>query len=121
MSNHINNNKDVEYHRGDVFYIANDMAVVSSEQRSSRPGIIVSNNLANRHSPTVSVVYLTSQKKKHLPTHVDVMCKYPSTALCEQIQTVSKERLKFFIKHCTTSEMKKIDKAICCALDLTIR
>ncbi len=65
-----------------------------------------------KHSPNVSVVYLTSQEKKPLPTHVEVICKVPSTALCENISTVSKERLSDFIRSCTTSEMKAIDKAL---------
>lgn len=68
----------------------------------------------------MSVVYLTSQEKKPLPTHVDVICKVPSTALCENIQTVSKERLGDFVKSCTTSEMERVDKAICHALGLTV-
>lgn len=112
MAYYMNNNRDIECYRGDIFYIANSGHVVGSEQRSGRPGIIVSNDLANKHSPNVSVVYLTSQEKKPLPTHVDVICKVPSTALCENIQTVSKERLGDFVKSCTTSEMERVDKAL---------
>ena len=120
MAYYMNNNRDIECYRGDIFYIANSGHVVGSEQRSGRPGIIVSNDLANKHSPNVSVVYLTSQEKKPLPTHVEVICKVPSTALCENIQTVSKDRLGDFVKSCTTSEMEKVDKAICHALGLTV-
>lgn len=72
----------------------------------------MSNDLANKHSPNVEVVFLTSQEKKALPTHVEVIARVPSTALCENIQTVSKERLSDFIRFCTTSEMKAIDKAL---------
>ena len=108
-----------EIYRGDIFYIMQG-SYVGSEQKSGRPGIIVSNDLANKHSPIVSVVYLTSQEKKPLPTHVDVICKVPSTALCENIQTVSKERLGNFVKSCTTSEMERVDTAICIALGLTV-
>lgn len=53
-----------------------------------------------------------------MPTHVEVLCKVPSTALCENIQTVSKERLDSFIRSCTTSEMKNIDNALLCSLGL---
>lgn len=73
MAYYMNNNRDIGCYRGDIFYIANSGHVVGSEQRSGRPGIIVSNDLANKHSPNVSVVYLTSQEKKPLPTHVDVI------------------------------------------------
>ena len=111
MAYYMNNqNRNLEVYRGDIFYIAAG-SYVGSEQKSGRPGIIVSNDTANKHSPNVEVVFLTSQEKKPLPTHVEVICKVPSTALCEHIQTVSKARLGDFVKSCTTSEMKKIDEA----------
>ena len=47
-----------------------------------------------------------------------MLCKVPSTALCENIQTVSKERLDTFIRSCTTSEMKNIDHALLYSLGL---
>lgn len=105
------NNPTPKIYRGDIFYIMQD-SYVGSEQKPGRPGIIVSNDLANKHSPNVEVVFLTSQDKKYLPTHVEVIARVPSTAMCENIQTVSKERLSDFIRSCTTSEMKAIDKAL---------
>lgn len=106
-----------DYFRGDIFFIT-ESAYTGSEQNAGRPGVIVSNDIGNKHSPNVEVVFLTSREKKPMPTHVDVMCKVPSTALCENIQTVSKERLDSFIRSCTTSEMKSIDNALLCSLGL---
>lgn len=106
-----------DYFRGDIFFIT-EGAYTGSEQNARRPGIIVSNDIGNKHSPNVKVVFLTSREKKPMPTHVDVMCKVPSTALCENIQTVSKERLDGFIRSCTTNEMKSIDNALLCSLGL---
>ena len=100
-----------EIYRGDIYYIMPFYTVTGSEQRAGRPGVVVSNDINNRHSPNVEIVFLTSQEKKPLPTHVPVMCRVPSTALCENIQTVSKERLSTFIKSCTTKELKNIDKS----------
>ena len=111
------NNPTPEIYRGDIFYIMQG-SYVGSEQKSGRPGIIVSNDLANKHSPNVEVVFLTSQEKKALPTHVEVIARVPSIALCENIQTVSKERLSDFIRSCTTSEMKAIDNALLCSLGI---
>lgn len=106
-----------DFYRGDIFFIAHS-PVSGSEQGGHRPGVIVSNDTANKHSPNVEVVFLTSQEKKPLPTHVEVVCKVPSTALCENIQTVAKERLGDFIRSCTTSEMKKIDNALLISLGM---
>lgn len=111
------NNPTPEIYRGDIFYIMQG-SYVGSEQKSGRPGIIVSNDLANKHSPNVEVVFLTSQEKKALPTHVEVIARVPSIALCENIQTVSKERLSDFIRSCTTSEMKAVDNALLCSLGI---
>lgn len=82
--------------------------------------MIVSNNLANKYSPNVEVVLLTSQTKKPLPTHVEVLARVPSIALCENIQTVSKERLGDFIRTCTAAEMKGIDTALLCSLGIEV-
>lgn len=48
-----------DFYRGDIFFIAHS-PVSGSEQGGHRPGVIVSNDLANRYSPNVEVVFLTS-------------------------------------------------------------
>ena len=110
----------IDYRRGDIYYIEAGGVCVGSEQKPGRPGVIVSNDLGNKHSSNVEVVFLTSQSKKELPTHVSVICKVPSTALCENIQTVSKERLGTFIRACSDDEMREIDNALLCSLGITI-
>ena len=112
--------RTIEYRRGDIYYIEAGGVCVGSEQKPGRPGVIVSNDLGNKHSSNVEVVFLTSQSKKELPTHVSVICKVPSTALCENIQTVSKERLDTFIRACSDNEMREIDNALLCSLGITI-
>ncbi len=68
----------------------------SHVQQGVRPVVVVSNDAANRYSPVVTVVPLTSQRKKPLPTHVvirDHGLKKISTALCEQVTSVDRARL----------------------------
>lgn len=112
--------RTIECRRGDIYYIEAGGVCVGSEQKPGRPGVIVSNDLGSKHSSNVEVVFLTSQSKKELPTHVSVICKVPSTALCENIQTVSKERLGTFIRACSDNEMREIDNALLCSLGVTI-
>lgn len=109
----------MEIYRGDIFYIKKGGYNTGSEQEAGRPGVIVSNNMNNSHSSTVEVVYLTTQEKTPLPTHAEVICKVPSTALCEQIWSVSVDRLGDWIKECTEEEMAAIDKALSVSLDLS--
>lgn len=99
--------------RGDIYYIRGDYPPTGSEQAANRPGIIVSNAACNKHSPVVSVVYLTTRTiKKRLPTHVDIKCTLPSIALCEQVHSVSKERLEGYKGHITEDEEREIDAAL---------
>lgn len=46
--------------RGDIYY-ADLSPVVGSEQGGKRPVLIISNNIGNKHSPTVIVAAITSK------------------------------------------------------------
>lgn len=110
----------MEIRRGDIFYVRKGGYAYGSEQDQGRPAVIVSNDTGNYHSNIVEVVYLTTQEKKPLPTHVDIMCKVPSTALCEQITNVSQERLGEYVRSCTVEEMDAIDRALMILLGIDV-
>lgn len=103
--------------RGDIWYVEKG-GYTGHEYGGGRPAVVVSNNKCNQFSECIEVVYLTSQKKSELPTHVDVVCQIASTALCEQVYTVSKDRLGNFFRQCTKAEMQKIDDALKISLGL---
>lgn len=104
--------------RGNIYYVE-PYQTVGSEQRAGRPAIIVSNDMANKHSPVVEVVYLTAQPKVDLPTHVTIRStNRESTALCEQITSVSKDRIGSFLCTATHDELQRIDIALLTSLDL---
>ncbi len=105
-------------YRGDIYYVYKSGQNIGVEQDAGRPAVVVSNEKCNEHAHFVEVVYLTTQDKKPLPTHVDVLCKTPSIALCEQVHSVSKDRLGEFIRSCTPAEMDEIDMALMVSLDL---
>ena len=109
--------KNIE--RGDIFYVESVYNEEGSEQKSGRPAIIVSNDKGNGHAPLVTVVYLTTAPKNYLPTHVTIRSSNRiSTALCEQVTTVSKTRLGSYMSTCTDYEMEQIGMAIEIALGL---
>jgi mRNA interferase MazF len=104
--------------RGDVFYIERT-PTYGSEQQSGRPAIIVSNDMNNEFSPTVEVVYLTTQPKNNLPTHVTITSSArTSTALCEQITTISRDRLGDWCARLTDAEIVKVETALLVSLGL---
>lgn len=111
MAYYMNQIKEVK--RGDIFYIANSKFYATNpENEAGRPGIVVSCDELNEHSPSVEVVYLTTKDKKPMPTHVPILCKINSTALCETIYTVSKDRLGDYVRTCSDEEMAAIDKGM---------
>lgn len=104
--------------RGDMYYIINNGANME-DNRQGRPAIIVSNDINNKNSDRVEIVYLTSQEKRPMPTHVSIMCQVLSTAICENIYTVPKDRLSTKIRHLSCEEMQRIDQALICSLGLS--
>lgn len=93
------------FYRGDIYYIE-PYQTEGSEQRAGRPAIIVSNDMANKYSPVVEVVYLTTQPKLDMPTHVTIRsAARESTALCEQITSVSKSRIGDYVSTLTEDEL----------------
>lgn len=105
--------------RGDVYYINNNRGQRGNEIRKDRPAVVVSANFLNKHSDDVVVVFLTSQPKKDMSTHVTIRTTgRVSEALCEQPTTVSVERLNNRIGSVTDREMQQIDIALQIALKL---
>ena len=84
--------------RGEI-YLANLRDGVGSEQKGIRPVLIVQNDKGNKHSPTVTVLPITTKihKSMGLPTHVIIDnlggLNEKSAAMAEQIVTIDKCKL----------------------------
>lgn len=108
----------MEIHRGDVFYIEKRNDTVGHEQWSGRPAIIVSCDEINRGNSTVEIVYMTSQPKTENPLHVPIFAMgRRSTALCEQIWSISVERLQSKGEN-IGDQIREIDRALMVSLGL---
>ena len=88
--------------RGDIYY-AELNPVIGSEQGGTRPVLIISNDIGNKHSPTVIIAPITSRvhTKAKLPTHTlikdfDGLDKN-SIILFEQIRTIDKQHLREYL------------------------
>lgn len=106
--------------RGEIFYISRGGGVThGSEQQSDRPAVVVSNDMNNENSSVIEVVYLTTQPKTDLPTHVTIRSTGRiSTALCEQVTSVCTERVNNYIGQVSDKEMENIDIALMISLNL---
>ena len=110
-----------EFNRGDIYWIAPSAyrEAIGSVQRADRPGIIVSND--SNQGQTLEIVYLTTQPKKDLPTHCSIRSTgQPSTALCEQITTVSTEQIGRYLATATDQEMAAIESCKMISLGLDV-
>ena len=107
--------------RGQIYFIKSNYHEEGSEQRANRPAVIVSNNANNEHSECVEVVYMTTKPKTDLPTHVLTRSALvPSTILCEQICTVSKQRVETLIGELTENELQALDTALLISLGINL-
>ncbi|VVB99780.1 PemK-like, MazF-like toxin of type II toxin-antitoxin system [uncultured archaeon] len=110
--------------RGEIVLV-NLEPVKGSEQGRIRPCLIVQNDIANEYSSTTIVVPFTSTiPEKDYPTVVIVEpsesgLKETSTALCNQIRTISaKDRVIKAIGMLKPATMKKVDEALKTSLGL---
>lgn len=97
---------------GDVYLLK--FEGVDREQSGVRPGLVISNNKGNLHSPNVIVLPLTTSIK-HLnqPTHVVVRAgesglHYDSMVLCENPVCVSKKRLTKYLTTLQPQQMEEV-------------
>lgn len=90
------------FSRGEIYYTDFGDGV-GSEQKGYRPAVIISNDIGNKHSTTVIIAAIITQRpdKAKLPTHVYVGTETgldnSSIILLEQIRTISKGRLDDYV------------------------
>ena len=106
--------------RGEVWWVEFD-PVVGSEIRKTRPGLIVSNNSANRNLGRVIVVPLTGNTERIYPGEARVMVAgKESKAMADQIMTADKVRLKSRIDALSKADLNAVDLALRVQLALPI-
>jgi len=103
--------------RGDIFIAVLD-PVVGSEIAKTRPLVVVSNDLNNQFSATVTVLPLTSGKPEKIYPFEVFLSKgkgnlpKDSRVKADQIRTIDKPRLASRIGRLGPGEMTQIENAI---------
>ncbi len=98
--------------RGEVWWVDFNLSV-GGEVQKIRPGIIVSNDIANKTMNRVQVVPTTSSIAKCYPceAYVEIEGKL-SKAMADQLATVSKLRLQKKISRISPQNMLDVERAI---------
>jgi len=105
-------------------YEANLDPVTGAEQKGNRPVIIVSNEEFNQVMPNISVLPLTSTKRRLYPSEVFLpagTAEQPldSIAMAHQIRTISKQRIGKLLGHLSDIKYRsEINEAIKEHLDI---
>jgi len=115
-----------ELKRGDVVIV--DLEPIrGSETGKTRPCLVIQNDIGNKYSPVTIVAVITSQKdiSKQYPTDVWINrgeggLNKKSIIQCDQIRTITKERIKANLGHFPPTIMKDVNKALEISLDLCI-
>ncbi|MFW6140904.1 MAG: type II toxin-antitoxin system PemK/MazF family toxin [Acidobacteriota bacterium] len=115
-----------ELKRGDVVIV--DLEPIrGSETGKTRPCVVIQNDIGNKYSPVTIVAVITSQKEisKQYPTDVWISKKEGglnknSIVQCDQIRTITKERIKTNLGHFDLTIMKDVNKALKISLGLSI-
>ena len=98
---------------------------IGSEQKGTRPVLILQNDMGNKYSTTTIIAIITSRSTKaDLPTHYwidntkSTGLRVPSMVELEQIRTIDKARLKKYLGVVNVSDMPNINRKIKISLGL---
>jgi mRNA interferase MazF len=101
--------------RGDVYFCQGSPDAVGSEERKTRPVVVVQNDAGNASAPTVIVANMTTNTTRRLyPMQFDIPLpgRPVSSVLCEQIRTVDKCRLLEKVYSLNDDELRKLDECL---------
>jgi mRNA interferase MazF len=102
--------------RGDIFLVNFD-PTIGAEARKTRPALVVSNDINNKHSPIVSIAPITSNVKKVYSFEVKVPwntggLRKQSKIMVNQTRAVDKLRLVRRMGSLPADTMTAVNKAL---------
>lgn len=113
----------MSYKRGDVIFVRFPEDALGSEQKGTRPAVILQNDRGNERSTTLVVAAICTQRKKLYPMHYILQddeggVKKGNVVLCEQVKTIDKQRILRKLGSLSTATMAAINEKLRIELDL---
>lgn len=105
--------------RGDIYWCDFEPAI-GAEIKKLRPAIIISNDISNKFIDVVQVIPLTSNTNNVYPSEclIDTPTK-TSKALCSQVTTIDRSRVKNFISKVSYANMKLLEQSLVLQLGIS--
>ena len=108
--------------RGEIYLVCLD-PTIGSEINKTRPALIISNDINNQFSSTITIIPITSSILKTYPFEVYFSSKESglmknSKAKCNQIRTIDKKRLIGIKGKVSDKKIREIEKALCIHLGI---
>lgn len=107
--------------RGEVWWVRFGPGE-EGEVKKVRPAVVISNDVANKALNRIVVVPITSSPSEPYPSEALVaVAGRPGKAMCDQVTSVSKQRLRGQIASLTRSELEAVEEALLIHLGITRR
>ncbi len=104
--------------RGDVWWI-DFRGTIAGEVRKQRPGVVVSNDIANRNLNRVQVVPLSTKVDRLYPSEAAVTVRgKPHKAMADQLTTASKSRLRNRVGRLSQKDLESVERTLRIQLSL---
>ncbi len=98
--------------RGEIWWVEFDPAV-GSEIQKTRPAVIISNDISNRHLARVQVIPLSSQVERIYPSETVVtLSGQKSKVMADQIMTADKRRLKQLMGKLSQADLQAVQRVV---------
>ena len=113
--------KNQQIKRGQIYYAKLDPGI-GSEQKGTRPVVILQNNVGNKCSPTTLIAPISTKKCLNLPVHILIddldKIKPNSIVMLEQIRVIDKSRILSYINKLSNKQINQINNAISISLNI---
>lgn len=101
--------------RGDILMVdLGTSNIIGSEQRGTRPAVVIQNNKGNFFSTTIIIALVTTRNKRnYIPTHFNIdIDGTESVVMCEQIRTIDKSRVVRYLGSINAEDVEKLNECL---------
>lgn len=103
--------------KGELYWI-NTSDAIGGEEKTGRPGVIISSNYSNERFSSVIIAYTTTTPKTGGIYPFTYASGIKSHVMCNQLRTIDKSRIEKYMGTLTEMEMSMVERGIRGALDI---